>query len=350
VWGSAPTQGFYPRTPYLTRARNAIYFFDEYSEMIISVIVPTYRRPLELERCLKALEAQTRSIDEAIVIVRDSDTETLDWFKSSSLIKLPMKLVQVSTPGVIAAMNAGLQNATGDIIAFTDDDAAPHGNWLEKIEACYLADPEVGGVGGRDYIYVNGELWKGEKSVVGRLHSIGAVIGNHHLGVGEPREVDVLKGVNMSFRTRAILGEFFDSRMLGSGAQVHFEIEFCLRLKKRGWKLIYDPNLIVDHYFAKRFDEDQRNQFNEVAFFNVVHNETLALMEYMSPMRRLVFLGWSILIGHSSALGLLKLLLFLPREGKLAVKKWQLSLRGRWHGFMTWRKTERVGAEAISIH
>jgi hypothetical protein len=45
------------------------------------------------------------------------------------------------------------------------------------------------------------------------------LIGNHHLGVGEPREVDVLKGVNMSYRRTAIADIHFDERMRGTGAQ-----------------------------------------------------------------------------------------------------------------------------------
>jgi len=32
-----------------------------------------------------------------------------------------------------------------------------------------------------------------------------------------------------------------------------------------GWKLIYDPRVAVDHYPAQRFDEDQRNKFNQIA-------------------------------------------------------------------------------------
>jgi glycosyltransferase involved in cell wall biosynthesis len=310
--------------------------------MTISVIVPTYRRPKDLSRCLDALKNQIHSVDQVIVIVRDSDSETLEWLKGFNSQGLPLHLVKVNVPGVIAAMNAGIETATGDIIAFTDDDAAPHRDWLERIFNSFLADERIGGVGGRDHIYINGCLWEGEEQVVGQLHAFGAIVGNHHLGAGKPREVDVLKGVNMSFRAKAIAGQYFDSRMLGSGAQVHFEVEFCLRLKKAGWKLIYDPAIAVDHYFSQRFDEDQRNQFNELAFYNVVHNETLALLDYMSPIRRLVFLSWSILIGHSSGPGLLQLLRFIPQEGKLAIKKWRISVRGRLQGWTTWQRSEKV--------
>lgn len=259
--------------------------------MKISVVVPTYRRPLDLARCLQALAKQFRVADEVIVTVRDTDAETQSFLETFICDLSNLQTIIVQKSGVVAAMNAALDIAEGDIIAFTDDDAAPHDNWLKTIEAHFLADNTIGGVGGRDYIYRNNQLWEGNKNQVGRLLWFGKIIGNHHLGVGEPREVDILKGVNMSFRRTAILNHRFDSRMLGSGAQVHFEVEFCLKLKKAGWKLIYDPYVAVDHYCSPRFDEDQRDQFNEIAFFNEVHNETLALMDYLSSLRRLAFLG-----------------------------------------------------------
>jgi glycosyltransferase involved in cell wall biosynthesis len=309
--------------------------------MIISVVIPTYRRPKDLLRCLEALGRQVRRADEVIIVVRDTDAETWDLLKISNHEMLELSLVTVRVTGVIAAMNSGLDASHGDIIAFTDDDAAPHSDWLKRIETHFIENSTLGGIGGRDYIYINDQLWQGEEQAVGQLLWFGKMVGNHHLGVGAPRQADILKGVNMSFRRTAISGQRFDSRLLGSGAQVHFEVEFCLRLRKAGWTLIYDPLVAVDHYFSQRYDEDQRNQFNELAFFNEVYNETLALMDYLSPIRKLVFFIWSLLIGHSRALGLLQLLRYLPKERNLAFKKWQLSVRGRWQGWETWNNLKK---------
>lgn len=304
--------------------------------MIISVIVPTYRRPKDLSRCLETLGKQTRSANEVILIVRDSDAETLEFIETSNPYFLPLVLAKVGVSGVIAAMNTGLEIAQGDIITFTDDDAAPHKNWLEMIETHFLSDTQVGGVGGRDFIYINNQLWKGEKKIVGKLLFFGKMIGNHHLGIGSTREVDLLKGVNMSFRREAILNNKFDTRMLGTGAQVHFELEFCLRIKKAGWKLIYDPQVSVDHYLAKRFDEDQRDKFNETAFLNEVHNETLALLEHISPTRKIIFIFWSFFMGHRKAFGIVQFFRFLPSEGKLSAQKFYISTKGRIKGLETW--------------
>lgn len=302
----------------------------------ITVVVPTYRRPHDLARCFAALQKQARPVDEVVVVVRDTDEETWEFLASLQPQPLPLRATTVSVPGVVAAMNAGLDVAKGDIIAFTDDDAAPHSNWLTHIAAHFQADDRIGGVGGRDWVYHGKELEDGMCQLVGQVNWFGRVIGNHHLGIGAPREVDVLKGVNMSFRRTAIQDLHFDERMLGTGAQVHFEVAFCLAIKRAGWKLIYDPQIGVNHYPAQRFDEDQRYQFHPIAVINAVHNETVALLEHFSPAQRLAFLCWATLVGTRDAMGLLQWLRFLPSEGYLAGQKLLASWRGRWRGWQTW--------------
>ena len=313
--------------------------------MKITVIVPTYRRPKDLSRCLEALKKQTRPADELLVVVRDTDAETWIFLETFTSETLPLRTVTVSAPGAIAAMNAGLDAASGEIVSFTDDDAAPHTDWLARIEPHFLSDSRVGGVGGRDWVYHGTDLVEGAKEVVGQVQWFGRAIGNHHLGVGEAREVDVLKGVNMSFRWTAIKNKHFDQRMQGTSAQIHHEIEFCLALKKAGWKLIYDPKVAVDHHTGQRFDEDQRNKFNPIAMKNIVCNETLALLEHLPSTRRIVFLIWAILVGTRGAPGFVRWLQFLPSQGNLATQKLQASLKGRKQGWQTWQES-RFGKNA----
>jgi cellulose synthase/poly-beta-1,6-N-acetylglucosamine synthase-like glycosyltransferase len=307
--------------------------------MTISVIVPTYRRPHDLERCLESLKKQTRPADEVLVVIRDIDTETWSFFEIFDLNNLRLHAVTVKLPGVVAAMNVGIELASGDFIAFIDDDAAPHSDWLQRIEAHFLSDPYVGGVGGRDWVYRGTQLEDGAHGVVGKLQWFGRVIGNHHIGIGQPRKVDVLKGVNMCFRRTAIAGLRFDKRMRGTGAQVHFELAFCLALRRAGWQLTYDPMAGVDHHRGERFDEDQRDRFNSLAVTNSVHNETLALLEHLPPTRHFLFFLWAILVGNRDARGFFQWLRFFPSEGRLAGQKLLASLCGRWQGWQTWKQS-----------
>jgi cellulose synthase/poly-beta-1,6-N-acetylglucosamine synthase-like glycosyltransferase len=307
--------------------------------MIITVLIPTYRRPPFLARCLAALEKQSRAPDEVLVVARDGDVETgalLDTLEAGSL---PLRTLRVTRPGMVAALNTGLEAVKGDIIAMTDDDTAPHPDWLARIEAHFLSDPKVGGVGGRDWVHHGERVEDGAREVVGKVQWFGRVIGNHHLGVGGPREVDVLKGANMSYRRAAIQQIRFDERLRGAGTQIHGDLAFSLAVNRSGWKLIYDPAVGVDHYVSPRFGEGQRYQFNAKALTIESHNETLVLLEHLPHMRRLVFIIWAALVGTRSAFGLVQWLRFFPREGKLAGEKLRAALTGRIQGFNAWRRS-----------
>ena len=308
--------------------------------MTITIVVPTYCRPNDLIRCLDALKTQTRPADEVLVVVRDTDFETETLLKTLIPGPFPLRSVTVSIPGQVAALNAGLAAAQGDIIAITDDDAIPSADWLERIETHFLSDEHVGGVGGRDWVYHGQQLEDGKQEVVGRVQWFGRVTGNHHLGVGVPREVDILKGVNMSYRRSAIKGRRFDERLRGIGAQVHNDMAFSLALRRAGWKLIYDPKVAVNHYPAQRFDEDQRNRFNDIALINAVHNETLVLLENLPSTRRTAFVIWATFVGTRDAPGFFQWLRFLPKEGTLAGQKLVASLRGRWQAWETWQQSK----------
>ncbi len=303
----------------------------------ITVLIPTYRRPQDLKRCLTALQKQIRPADKVLITVRDIDAETWIFLATFDPQSLPIEVLTIVVPGVVAAINLGFESAVGDIISITDDDAAPHPDWLQRIEAHFLADNCLGGLGGRDWMYVNGQTQTAQPGTsVGRVQWFGRMIGNHHLGEGEPQEVDLLKGVNMSFRKVALAKLRCDERMKGTGAQVHFEVALSLAVKRNGWKLIYDSAVAVDHYPAQRFDEDQRHTFNAIAWANRSHNETVGLLDHLSLPQKIVYLIWAILIGTRDVFGFVQLFRFLPTEKSLAAQKWWVSVQGRWQGLQTW--------------
>ncbi|MGH8778793.1 glycosyltransferase family 2 protein [Paraburkholderia sp.] len=305
--------------------------------MKVSVIVPTWRRTADLARCIVALDAQRRLADEVIVVARAEDGATLEWLRAREAERPDARLTiaLVERPGVVAAYNRGLDCATGDVVCFTDDDAAPHDDWIERIARAFEDDPALGGLGGRDIVHQHNRILQGEKPIVGLVRWYGRTIGNHHIGHGAPREVNILKGVNMTFRRDAIGTLRFDSRLRGSGAQVHCEMAFSLDVGRRGWTLVYDPSLLVEHYPAPRGDEDQRFTFNDTAFYNASFNLRLIMCEHLSPPGRWAFVAYSALIGDRADPGLARALsLALRGDGPgLALRKWWVGLRamhGAW--------------------
>ena len=298
--------------------------------MKISVLVPTYRRPADLARCLLALQRQQRLPDEVIVVARPEDDATHERLADPAVGgALPLRLVPVDVTGQVAALNKGLDSAHGDVVAITDDDAAPHPDWLARIEAAFLSDPRVGAVGGRDWVHEKGRLLDESRELVGQLTLSGKIIGTHHLGVGGAREVDTLKGANMSYRRTAITGLHFDTRLRGAGAQAHNDTAFSMEVQRAGWKLLYDPAIAVDHFPAERFDDDRRDAASLNAISNGAYNLQLTLREHLPPVRREIAWWWWALVGTRVYPGFAHVLLSLhtARRGRV-LAHWRAVRRG----------------------
>jgi GT2 family glycosyltransferase len=269
----------------------------------ICVLIPSFRRPADLSRCLGAVGSQERPAEQVVVVAREGDAPTWEAIARAARPDRPVEGVGVAEPGVVAALNAGLAAVHADVVALTDDDAAPRPDWLARIERHFERDPGLGGVGGRDW--VPGDAGRGAgASVVGRVLWYGKAVGNHHLGAGEAREVDMLKGANMSLRLAAIPGMRMDEGLRGGGAQPHWEMALSLAVKRAGWKLVYDPSVAVDHYAAERLTGEERWWRSQEAVFDAVHNQTYALLRWLPWRRKLTALAFGLLVGTRQAPGL----------------------------------------------
>jgi GT2 family glycosyltransferase len=303
------------------------------------VVVPSYRRPDSLTACLNGLACQTRTPDEIVPVIRDDDVVSQehlrDWIAAHPKAEHYVKPVIVRRPGQIPAMNAGLSAATGDIICFLDDDCIPRPKWLEFLLAHY-SDQRVAGVGGRDVVhYANGTV-EGDVSVVGKYQWFGRPVGNHHLNYvpGRPAHVDILKGANMSFR-RELLPPFDEALQLGA-AQCN-DLDASLALRRRGYTLIYDPNVVVDHYPAQRHGAATREYDAPHMLFAEGHNWMYVVLKHALPWQVPVVVAYGFLVGHARAYGLARAAAGALTIGPVtaAHRLWH-SLRGKVAGIKTW--------------
>jgi GT2 family glycosyltransferase len=102
---------------------------------LISVVIPTCRRPDLLARCLDRLApgAQTLWSDQYEVIITDDGEPTVERFLAE---KYPwVTWAPGPRRGPAANRNAGAQRARGKWLAFTDDDCVPDPNWLAEFTA-----------------------------------------------------------------------------------------------------------------------------------------------------------------------------------------------------------------------
>ena len=99
----------------------------------ISVVIPTYRRPDLLFKCVGALHEQELPLADFEVIVVSDGPDPITEQALSNWADRPANLHFSPLPqkaGPAAARNHGWQQAHAELIAFTDDDTVPTPNWL----------------------------------------------------------------------------------------------------------------------------------------------------------------------------------------------------------------------------
>ena len=297
--------------------------------LTLAVIIPTYHRPHDLDRCLKGLSQQQRPPDEIIVVRHVSDDHARRSI--AAWPQLPLKTGIVAGGGQVAALAEGLRGANADIIVFTDDDTSARRDWLERIEAIFQSDSHIGAVGGRDYCYWEGCRQEGSQALVGKITWYGRIIGNHSLASGPLREVDHLKGANMAFRRQALAGVTF-AGLCGDGAQYRNDMGLSLAVKAAGWKLVFDPALAIDHYLGCRHEADQRQANNLSAIRNGAHNETYLCWRYLPRLQKLTTLVYALLIGNSFLPGIAQWLRLILAAAPAANARLCACITGRWTG------------------
>jgi len=212
----------------------------------VSVIICCYtmERINDIHKAVNSILAQTLKPYEVILAV-DHNQELYLKLKE----ELPSEVKVVLNTGKIgsaAARNVGIHHATGDIVAFIDDDAVAKEDWLQCLRKHYR-NPHVVAVGGQAI-----SIWSRERPYwfAGELDW---VIGGTYKGHPEKlSEVRNLIWPNMSFRRKICERIGFirtDIGALGKVPRSGDETEFCIRMKHLipNAVILYEPRAIVYH-------------------------------------------------------------------------------------------------------
>jgi GT2 family glycosyltransferase len=241
-----------------------------------SVIVVTVERPECVRRCLECLHTQDPHPDQIIVVDASKDDSTKEVVdQSPGVLYVRNPAGKGCTP---RSRNIGLQNATGDIILYVDDDAYAHPGWLKKMLEPY-ADETVGGVGGRALRQKPGEELEGVNEI-GKIKSNGFFTGNFAADPGKIIEVDHFIGANMSFRADVLarLGALNEEYAGGPECE---ETDIAIRVKRLGYRLLYTPFAVVDHIAAPRVIGPR---FGYKYRFFSQRNQIIFLMRHYGPL------------------------------------------------------------------
>lgn len=212
------------------------------ASVIVCTASPT--RIALLRNCVESLLAGTRAPSELLVVV---DSNPLLRTELTALLPRSVRLLQTEQQGLSVARNVGIHAASGDVVAFVDDDAAVEREWLSSVMEAFDHDDDLLGVGGSvvprwgaDPRWLTDEL----------LWVVGCTYRGHREDAGPIRNPI---GCNMAFRRLELIaaGCFaiqFGKR--GNALDTCEETELSLRLERvyGPGRIRYVPAARVQHF------------------------------------------------------------------------------------------------------
>ena len=99
--------------------------------MLLSVAIPTYRRPDMLAECVESLLPQLRDGVEILVVDNDPDGGARAAIEARGDVRI--RYVNETAPGVVQARNRAVRESAGRYLAFIDDDEVARPGWIEAL-------------------------------------------------------------------------------------------------------------------------------------------------------------------------------------------------------------------------
>jgi glycosyltransferase involved in cell wall biosynthesis len=221
--------------------------------MRISVVIPTHNRASLLRRTLESL-ARARlpaNTEIEVVVVDNASTDDTRTAVQSTAVGFPypLRCVYEAHPGRSWALNAGIDNCQGDIVAMIDDDEECDEHWFEVIVDAF-ADPALGFLTGpyRPRWGASPPSWLPMRpSAV-----IGWVDGGDKIKTFGVDYNGVLMGGNAAVRRELLLATGGYATHLGRTPGKRLmsaeDYNMQLRLEKLGARGLYRPDLVIYHY------------------------------------------------------------------------------------------------------
>jgi len=267
----------------------------------LAALVPTYRRPDFLRRCIAALRAQHRPFDCIVIVTRDQDEASAAVVRE--LAGGPTRIVAgtVSEAGHLPPLLAGRGLLPRDIdaVVIVDDDLLMAADGAARIER-HFRDPRVGAVGGRAIEHERGApraavrgRGGGDVSFAGTIYA-----GHSHVPARkEVREASWAAGLLAAYR-RTVFCRIHIRPRLNRNVAVGYEVDWGLQVQGLGYRVLFDPDLVGEHHNAPRHHGTTRAERSAARVFWQNHNHTYILLHHLRGPRRLVYLASNFLIGR----------------------------------------------------
>ena len=269
---------------------------------MLSVVIVTHNSERFVDRCVASLDDQSASASRVVIVDSGStDPAYLDHLSGKTGYEVHLK----ENIGFAAANNFGLSLtvASSEYICLMNPDTFLEPDTFSSALALLSSETKAGIVGGRlmgfdsDHGRPTGLLDSTGifRSWFGRWYDRGQ--GETDADNFQVREeVPALCGAFMFCRTAALQEEMpmvFDESFF----MYKEDIDLCLRLREKGWKLLYDPE--VEAYHARGWARDRKEISYEIKCL-ASKNEIRLNLKHRSP-----YLIWA--LGKYLAVRLLKL-------------------------------------------
>lgn len=196
----------------------------------VSVLVCTYNGARTIRECLESLRLQDYPSYDVHVIDDGSTDETSEIVKDFPEVHY----FHQANQGLSAARNVGAQRATGEILAYTDDDCVVEQDWLRYLVHC-CEDLQVDAVGGPN-ITPHSDSWAAK--------CVALCPGNPSHVMLDDRLAEHVPGCNMGFRRQALLDMGgFDPQFRQAGD----DVDVFWRMIDAGKSIGFAPGAMVWH-------------------------------------------------------------------------------------------------------
>lgn len=247
----------------------------------VSVVVCSYNGGGTLAECLRSLMELDYPHYE-VILVDDGSTD--------GTAEIAAQFLQViyhhqENRGLSVARNVGAELATGEIVAYTDDDCVPDVFWLRYLVQA-MQDQQVEAIGGPN-ITPDSDGWIAK--------CIGASPGNPSHVMLDDRHAEHVPGCNMAFRRETLLGlGGFDGQFRQAGD----DVDICWRLLDAGLSIGYAPGAMVWHHRRETVSAYIRQQKG--------YGRSEAMVHFKHPQRCGTFgrSNWKGIIYGDGAVGL----------------------------------------------
>lgn len=221
------------------------------------MIVCTRNRARSLQDALESISRLTVPTDlmwEVVVVDNNSTDDTRDFVEAFlARTGLPIKYVFEPSPGLSRARNRAIHEASGDVLAFIDDDVVLDAMWLVRIAEEFQSDDGIAVLFGRTRSYYPRQP---------RLSLKDRPIREYYRFPCSPWGVG--HGNNMSMRTEVVKQVGYFDPGLGAGTQAGAaeDTDFVYRVLRDRGRVVYSPAPVAYHKDARSSRQDAVTRLN----------------------------------------------------------------------------------------